>query len=1269
MSLSVDKETPARREDLPSYSPPAPSLQPALESQPATDFMSMQSGVGNAALANTASNGSFALSSNSSQFQSAYGNAAVAREAESPVSGPSLTPPAYEKAVTPAATTATVVTPATAPTIPSGPGVAYPASEEPLLGVPALSQDYSAEPAAESTAKFEEETLPASDAQPAEAATTAPAIAAKPAIEPTGAIEPKAVAKQTGAAVEATPATEAKPDARPQTGSPAQATAKGETAGKSKAASKASAEGESATEVGSEEATEAAGLTASSDPDFQAVVERTRNAAVRARSHAPANAKASQAQAAAVGPPNDAKSQAGGAQVQKMDEQKAQPFDRAMFKAALLKKITDTAPETLKDADEFKKGGKLNSVKGDLTNTVKEGKQQAQGNIAETTSQAPDTSTAHPKTVTPLSPTSAGPPPPDIGAAQAIPKAKSESEVSLQEGSTSLDQQMADANVTEEQLQESNEPSFTGALETKNAAQADAASAPMVYREEEQAVLEGARGDATATAQAQLRGMHGGRAQAIAQVAGLQGSTKGQDEQERANVANHIEELYNQTRKAVEDRLQKLDEDVNKTFDEGAATAQKAFEDYVDQRVTDYKIHRYLLTPGGSFLWAKDLLLGLPDDVNQIYLAGRELYLTQMDGLLDQIAAVVETGLTEAKTLIKSGKQEIEKYVIGLAPSLRSVGRKAAQNIQSKFDALEQSVDDKQNQLIDSLAQKYNESLQQIDDRVKTMQEENRGLVDKARDALAGVFETILKLKNMLLSTLARAADAVSLIIAHPIDFLGNLVAGVKLGFDNFSSKIGHYLEQALVEWIFGALGDAGLEIPETFDLKGILSLVMQVLGLTYANIRARAVGLLGEKLVAGLETTAVIFKILIKDGPAGLWEYIKDQVGDLKAMVIEQIKSFVEERIIKAGIMWILSLLNPVSAFIKACKGIYDIIMFFVERAAQIMALVNAVIDSVTEIAKGNIAAAAEYVEKSLAKGLTVVIGFLAALLNLSGISDTIKKIIEMVRKPINTAIDWVINQAVKLVKAAGKLLGFGKEEQTPETADPEHDLKVQAGLAAIDTEEKQYEVEGKVSRQDADRVAVKIQKEHAIFKSVTVIDGGDSWDYAYVASAGKKKGDEKAEGEGGGLSEAEVEIVRKLPGGPELLGKLPLVDLDKRRSLVEEARVALDAIQRGEVIEAVNKEIPRIKGKGMLTEIDVETTNEIIQVKGGNFSTAKKLSDQAEKQLRATVIYNTQMRFEPNGDKSPPKQVVFHFIKPPVDDRLVKWLESRNVVVRIGL
>jgi hypothetical protein len=183
--------------------------------------------------------------------------------------------------------------------------------------------------------------------------------------------------------------------------------------------------------------------------------------------------------------------------------------------------------------------------------------------------------------------------------------------------------------------------------------------------------------------------------------------------------------------------------------------------------------------------------------------------------------------------------------------------------------------------------------------------------------------------------------------------------------------------------------------------------------------------------VVKVLEMVAEPIKILITQGPAGLWEYIKDQLSTLKDTVIEGIKSFVTESIIKAGVTWIIGLLNPAGAFIKACKAIYDIVMFFVERGSQIITLVNAVVDSISAIANGATGVAAGLVENALSKALPVAISFLAALLGVSGITEKIRAIIAKVQAPVHKAIDWVIDKAVSLVKKAGKLLGFGKDKK----------------------------------------------------------------------------------------------------------------------------------------------------------------------------------------------------------------------------------------------
>jgi len=766
---------------------------------------------------------------------------------------------------------------------------------------------------------------------------------------------------------------------------------------------------------------------AANDPAFQSVLKHSKAVAKHQAVHGSAQGKADEASAAAVAPPNDLSSRAAARQTATMEKQKPKRFDRETFKASLLSKIK--APSTLKEADDFKENNNLGEVKASVNSQVADQKKVSQGALPEKVAEKPDTAGIDPKTTTKL-------PEPDIGQGQnvsaggAAPKPVGDSDISLESGPKEVDKQMADSNVTEEQLQKSNEPAFQSAAGQKKNLEKQSAEAPKAYRKEEKSALVHSATEAQSIANKHTADMHGARKHALGAVAGHQTHAQQEEEKKRLEVANHIEGIYKDTKVKVEARLKKLDEDVNKTFDDGATGAQVSFEDYVSLRMDAYKDDRY-----GSLIgkgrWVKDKFMGLPDDVNVFYKDGRDLYIRHMGEVIDRVATLVETGLNEAMDIITAGKDAIDHYVDKELPaSLKGYGQKAAAGIQSKFESLEQSVNEKQDQLADSLSKKYNENMEKLDSRIEEMKAANRGLVDAVLDAVVGVIKTILQLKDMLLNVISRAASAIGMIIAHPIDFLGNLVDAGKQGFSQFVDHILEHLKQGFMEWLFGAVAETGIQLPKDFDLPGILSLVLQILGLTYSNIRSRAVKILGEKVVKALETAAEIFKILITKGPGGLWEYIKEKIGDLKAMVIEKIKSFVMEKIVMAGITWIIGLLNPASAFIKACKAIYDIIMFFVEHGKQILDLVNAIIDSITAIAKGQIGAAANWVEKTLARTIPVIIGFLASLLGVGGISEKIKEIIEAIRKPINEAIDWVINKAVDLVKAVGGLLGFGKDK-----------------------------------------------------------------------------------------------------------------------------------------------------------------------------------------------------------------------------------------------
>ena len=204
--------------------------------------------------------------------------------------------------------------------------------------------------------------------------------------------------------------------------------------------------------------------------------------------------------------------------------------------------------------------------------------------------------------------------------------------------------------------------------------------------------------------------------------------------------------------------------------------------------MTAFKQDRYGGALGG-FRWARDKIFGMPSAVDEFYRAGRELYLQRMDGVISHVADIVGNDLAAAKKRIASGRSSIDAYVRSLPAELRKIGSGAASEIGERFAELESEVDAKQQAAVDGLAAKYVEGRRALDTRIEEMQQENKGLVDKAIAAVKAVVGIVADLAVMLRTVLARAVGVVGEIVKRPVQFLGNLIEGVKRGFLRFSSE------------------------------------------------------------------------------------------------------------------------------------------------------------------------------------------------------------------------------------------------------------------------------------------------------------------------------------------------------------------------------------------------------------------------------------------------------------------------------------------------
>lgn len=300
------------------------------------------------------------------------------------------------------------------------------------------------------------------------------------------------------------------------------------------------------------------------------------------------------------------------------------------------------------------------------------------------------------------------------------------------------------------------------------------------------------------------------------------------------------------------------------------------------------------------------------------------------------------------------------------------------------------------------------------------------------------IVEVLLVVMNFPIDTvnqiIANARSAFEDIKSDPIGFLKNLLRAVKQGFVQFFDNIVTHLLGGLRDWLFGELATAGINPPADLSFRSILGFVLEVLGLTIDNVWERLALKIGPERVAqiraAIDTLSGIWTF-IKDvwerGPIAIWEYIQDQLSNLWTMVLEQIQNWIMTRIVEQVTTRLLSLLDPtgIMAVVNSFIAFYRAIQSFIEKLREMLEIVNSFVAGVANIARGNVADAANFLEAALARAVPVAIGFLANQVGLRGLGTRIAEMIAGLRERVNGAIDWLIDHALSI---GGSLLQIGR-------------------------------------------------------------------------------------------------------------------------------------------------------------------------------------------------------------------------------------------------
>lgn len=777
---------------------------------------------------------------------------------------------------------------------------------------------------------------------------------------------------------------------------------------------------------------------------------------------------------------------------------KQKKFTPDTFKALLKKdldNLENSLPHDKEGAENFKNSKPLKSVKEHISSNVEKEKENIAGPLAKDAKvKNPPRSSTVPTIAKPVPKASVGRAPRPINKRAVAPKPLNKTEVSMEKESRSLDDLMQENDLNESQLANSNEPAFLKALNTKRKAQKAAKQAPMIYRGQESKILANARHQAAVSGKKGLHAMFSSRVHTFGNVFQEQISTEKADKNEQKKINAEFEKIYNRTKKNVADKLNEISTKVNSYFADGGLVdkAKKTFEKNVEDKLDE-------IISWTDIFFGKDTKA-----IEKVFVTEKNKFITTLNIVFDKIAVTISDGLNEAIKIIDDGRKETKNYYDGLNKEQKKLAKDALDTFNDKYDTLEESVNAKEKELAQDLARQYQKNANSLRKTFEGIKKKvSASWLDGAINAIKGVIETVKKLKKLISTLLTEIQAFVPKIMADPVGFAKKLFGGIKEGIGLFKANIKKHLIGGFVKWLTGAMGPMGITIPDNiFSLKGIFSLVMQILGLGWDYLRRKAVKMLGEPIVKAMETGVKIFRIIRTKGIVGIWEYLKQKFNDLKETVIGAIQEMLITKVIVAGIKWLVSLLIPGAGFIKAVLAIKDIVVFFVESAIM---LIPTLIKSIRALASGNVKMIAKAVEKGLSLLVSLVINLFAKLIGLGGLAKKVMGIIKRIRKRIDKAIDKLILKARKTFKG---VIGKGKKPNklSKDKNQYRSDEKLSKGLAALDAVTTRYAKNG--ATYDEMITGVKsVRRKYKVFKSISVIKKHGYWYYIYKASPEKEK------------------------------------------------------------------------------------------------------------------------------------------------------------------
>jgi hypothetical protein len=841
-------------------------------------------------------------------------------------------------------------------------------------------------------------------------------------------------------------------------------------------------------------------------------VDAKADAAVEATTDLPpAEEKVGDARDAVKEPPAETSARAGDALVEALGDRPAPSPEIEALCQQIRTLIHSKQPPNEKSLVNAKPREMAAQAGGQLNSAVEGDAKRVQGQYDQL--KTPPAGTPE-KTPEPLPPPPGAAETPALGAANAAPQGVPAEKVSLDADVKAGQQQMADAGMDSEPAKLVKDGPIAEARAAHGELAETAARDPQEVMAEQQAVVAGTQADMAKLQAAALAALQGSREKTATDDQSQQTGMVGSEEQMRTKAGADAQRIFDAAQTRVNELLTPLPRTAMARWEAGVKVLSTAFEQSLSE-VKTYLDERYKSTT--LVIW--DALTGMPGWIKVKYDRAEKDFGDGVCKLIREISTEVNGVVAACETIIDTSRRDIDAVFAKLPTELQGWAAEQQASFGQRLDGLAQKAQQTKADFNKQLTEKAAQAVQEVREKIHALREAAKGLLGKLADAVTAfledpakfIIEGLLKVLGIEPSAfwalVNRIGEAIDKIANDPASFASNLASALKKGFQQFFDNIGTHLLKGLVEWLFSGLGSVGVALPADTSLKSIITFFLQLMGLSWANIRKILAKHIGEKNVALIEKAWELVSMLIEKGPEGIFEMVKEQLdpANLLGMVLDAAKDYIIETLIKAVTPRILGLFNPAGAVLEAIRAIYTVLEWIFNNAAKIFALVETVVAGVTDLIAGNIGGMATAVEGALAKTISPVIDFLAGYVGLGDLPEKIAGVIKGFQAKVLAVVDKIIGALAKRARDLLAKLGIGKDKV--EEDDPEKAKKVAAGLADIDAEEAKVVENGKLSHDEARGVAARVKKNHPVFSSLEVIDGGDSWNYRWKASPGDVK------------------------------------------------------------------------------------------------------------------------------------------------------------------